>query len=162
MPIVKLGKEIADSWRRISDEESISPGRVIISLERWQKEADVLRRHKDGLGIVLRSDQPPSLIAIDLANFQLIQLEIPKFGDGRAYSYARILREQMNYKGELRASGNILRDQYIFMLRCGFDSVEVLDTQRIPGFAKAMQEFSVFYQPAADERKPAWQIRHQI
>lgn len=165
MPIVKLGKEVQNDWRRLGDDEPVSTNeKITVSLARFNKERDALTPHaqKGFLGIYLQSDQPPALIAADIGLFSVIELDFPKFADGRAYSYARILREQLGYKKELRASGNILRDQYIFMLRCGFDCVEVADPQRVPGFAEAMKEFSVFYQPAADDRKPAWQIRHQI
>jgi uncharacterized protein (DUF934 family) len=95
----------------------------------------------------------------DINRFKLIVLHFPKFTDGRAYSQARLLRGRMGYRGELRATGNVLRDQLPFLLRCGFDSFE----SEQPGFgealAKARSVFSVVYQPTEDGRLPAWQLR---
>lgn len=87
-----------------------------------------------------------------------IILEFPSFVDGRAYSQARMLRERHGFRGDLRASGNVLRDQILFMARCGFTSFDADDaiTDR---FAEAMNEFTYFYQPAADEAPPAWRLR---
>src|SRR3546814_2142105 len=88
-----------------------------------------LRGHNGRLGLRLKSDQSPAGIAEDLGHFQLVALEFPRFGDGRAYSYARLLRERYGFKGELRAVGNVLRDQFLFMLRCGFDALDRKSTR---------------------------------
>src|SRR3546814_6954056 len=90
-----------------------------------------LRGHNGRLGLRLKSDQSPAGIAEDLGHFQLVALEFPRFGDGRAYSYARLLRERSGFKGELRAVGNVLRDQFLFMLRCGFDAFEVANENAV-------------------------------
>src|SRR3546814_3790777 len=86
-------------------------GDVIVTLEQWQAGRERLRGHNGRLGLRLKSDQSPAGIAEDLGHFQLVALEFPRFGDGRAYSYARLLRERYGFKGELRAVGNVLRDQ---------------------------------------------------
>jgi uncharacterized protein (DUF934 family) len=111
------------------------------------------------LGIRLRADQPPAEIVVDLDRFQVIALEFPSFVDGRAYSYARLLRERHGYRGELRAVGNVLRDQALFMRRCGFDSFEVAEGTGIAGWREALGEISVFYQPTEDGRPAAPHLR---
>ena len=73
----------------------------------------------------MHSDQSPELIADDVQRFALVALEFPKFRDGRAYSYARLLRERYGFKGELRAVGDVLLEQLFFMLRTGFDAFEL-------------------------------------
>ena len=94
-----------------------------------------------------------------LHGVKLIVLQFPKFTDGRAYSQARLLRERLGYRGELRATGNVLRDQLPFLLRCGFDSFE----SDQPGFEEALARartlFSVVYQPVGDGRPTANQLR---
>src|SRR3546814_6520329 len=106
-----------------------------------------LRGHNGRLGLRLKSDQSPAGIAEDLGHFQLVALEFPRFGDGRAYSYARLLRERYGFKGELRAVGNVLRDQLLFMLRCGFDAFEVANENAVDAWREALAEFDLFYQP---------------
>ena len=95
----------------------------------------------------------------DINCFKLIVLHFPKFTDGRAYSQARLLRGRMGYRGELRATGNVLRDQLPFLLRCGFDSFESEQAGFGEALAKARSVFSVVYQPTEDGRVPAWQLR---
>ncbi|MBL8708826.1 MAG: DUF934 domain-containing protein [Rhodospirillaceae bacterium] len=135
--------------------------KVIVSVERWRSEGERLRQLNGALGVFLKSDQSPLLIADDLHRLSLVALEFPKFTDGRAFSYARILRDRLGYKGEIRAVGQVLRDQYVFMLRCGIDTIEPPVEKRVEGYAEALREFSVFYQPTGDERATALQLRHQ-
>ena len=94
-------------------------------------------------------------IAPDLEHISLIALEFPTFRDGRAYSTARLLRERHGYSGELRAFGNVLRDQLMFMHRCGFNAFEVAEANALDSWRKALGEMSVWYQPTADGRVPA-------
>lgn len=156
MPLLKDGRLVDDPWRTVAADEALPmEAPAILSLDRWQAEREALAGHNGPLGIRLRSDQPPTPIADDLGRFDVVALEFPKFTDGRAYSYARLLRERYGFRGELRAVGNVLRDQYLFMQRCGFDAFEVRDARAIEGWRQAMSEFSVFYQPAGDDRAPA-------
>ena len=93
------------------------------------------------------------MIAADLDNIAVVALEFPVYRNGRAYSYARLLRERYGFKGELRAVGNVLRDQFQFMIRCGFDALEV-DERAAAGWQAATSAFSAWYQPAADGEAP--------
>ena len=94
-----------------------------------------------------------------LHGVKLVVLSFPKFTDGRAYSQARLLRGRLGYGGELRATGNVLRDQLPFMLRCGFDSFESEQKGFGEVLAKARTLFSVVYQPTEDGRLPAAMLR---
>ena len=126
MPLIKDDRLIDDPWTAAPDEGPLPvEERIIVSLERWQTARAELLARNGRLGIRLKSDQPPALIADDLASFDLVALEFPGFKDGRSYSYARLLRERYGFTGELRAVGQVLRDQLLFMNRCGFDSFEV-------------------------------------
>lgn len=160
MALIKEGQIAQDSWRTLSDDESvIGNGPIIISFERWRDGRDALKRHNGPLGIRMKSDQPPELIVDDLDRFDLIALEFPTLADGRAFSYARLLRERHGFKGEIRAVGDVFKDQLYFMQRCGFSSFE-LPAGRDPVDAmKALKSFSVVYSPAADGASPAYRRR---
>jgi uncharacterized protein (DUF934 family) len=94
-----------------------------------------------------------------LGGLTLIALHFPKFSDGRAYSQARALRERFGYRGELRATGDVLQDQLPFLLRCGFDSFESAQKGFGEALAKARSLFSVVYQPTEDGRATASELR---
>ncbi len=160
MPLIKDNELVPDPWTSLGNEEALPEGApAIVGLDRWQAERETLIERNAPLGIRLRSDQPPKLVLDDLDRFAVIALEFPKFGDGRAYSYARLLRERYGFRGELRAVGNVLRDQALFMLRCGFDAFEVAEDSALEGWRAALAEISVFYQPATDGRAAAHGLR---
>ncbi|MPZ10676.1 MAG: DUF934 domain-containing protein [Kiloniellaceae bacterium] len=148
MPLLKEGKVVEDLWTPLPEDAEPAPqGRIIVTLEQWQAGRERLRGHNGRLGLRLKSDQSPAQIVDDLHYFDLIALEFPRFGDGRAYSYARLLRERYSFTGELRAVGNVLRDQLLFMVRCGFDAFEVANENAAEAWRDAMAEISLWYQP---------------
>jgi len=162
MALVKNGELVTSSFADASSAEAIPPaGPVIVSLEQWNTQRDALLRRSTPLGIRLRSDQPPELIATDLQHFAVVALEFPKFRDGRAYSYARLLRERYGFKGELRAVGEVLLEQLFFMLRTGFDAFEIVSADPLKDYRTALSDFSVWYQPTADGRPTAMQLRRR-
>ena len=112
-----------------------------------------------GESATLANTDRPEALAPDLARLKLIVLHFPKFTDGRAYSQARTLRGRLGYRGELRATGQVLRDQLPFLLRCGFDSFESDQPGFGPALARARTLFSVVYQGAEDDRTPAALLR---
>ncbi|MDE2227461.1 MAG: DUF934 domain-containing protein [Alphaproteobacteria bacterium] len=156
----------ADSWRHLADDEADDDGEsVTISLRRWQAERERWQDRSTPLGLRLPNDVPPAAIGAAVDRFALIVLNFPRFVDGRAYSQARLLRGRLGFRGELRAAGNVLRDQLLFMARCGFDSFAVDAARaRAEDWPRAFREFDLFYQPANDRRLPilsqrlrAWQ-----
>ena len=160
MAILKHGALQPNDWLIVADDAALPEGKpAVVSLDRWLKERDTLIGRNAPLGVRLRSDQSPIAIAEDLERLALIVLEFPKFTDGRGYSHARALRQRLAYKGELRAVGNVLRDQYLFMDRCGIDSIEVADEANVAGYLKSLGEFSIWYQPAADQRPTVRALR---
>jgi uncharacterized protein (DUF934 family) len=162
MSLIKAGKVVEDTFFDASGAETIPPsGAVIVSLEQWRAQRDALLARGAPLGLRLHSDQSPELVADDVPRFALIALEFPKFRDGRAYSYARLLRERYGFEGELRAVGDVLMEQLLFMLRTGFDAFDLQQSpDPVAAFQTAMSDFSVWYQPTADGRKTALQLRH--
>lgn len=161
MPLIKDARFVEDHWRHLADDET--PGFdecVSVSHARWTAERDTLDGLGAGLGVRLPNTVSPEVLAPDLARLSLIVLSFPKFTDGRAYSQARLLRGRLGYKGELRASGDVLRDQLLFMLRCGFDAFAVPERAQREDWLAAFREFDVFYQPAEDHRP--WLLRQRI
>ena len=162
MAIVKGGTLIDDPWRDVADDAALpKSGPVIVSYDRWSADREALLLRGGPIGLRLAAHQSPELIPGDLDFFDLIALDFPVFRDGRAYSYARLLRERYGFPGELRATGQVLRDQFLFMHRCGFDSFEVADGVGASDWAEAIRSYSVWYQPATDSRAPVTALRHR-
>lgn len=162
MALIKNNAIVADPYTDATTAETLPPaGPVIVTLAQWQAERDALLARGTPLGIRLHSDQSPEVIADDVQHFALVALEFPKFRDGRAYSYARILRERYGFKGELRAVGDVLMEQLFFMLRTGFDAFELAGADPLTQYRTALADFSVWYQPTGDGRPTAMQLRHR-
>ena len=156
MPLLKDGRLVAALWTFIADDDEIPAiGPVVVSLARFRAERDRLLARGAPLGVRLKSSELAKELGGDARLLELIALEFPTFRDGRAYSSARLLRERYGFSGELRAVGDVLRDQFLFMHRCGFDAFEVADATAVKAWRKALAEFTVFYQPATDGRMPA-------
>lgn len=162
MPLVKDGAEVPDRWLFVADDEPLpETGAVVVPLARWLAERDALVARADPVGVRLASHERAEVIAGDVGRLGLIALEFPVFRDGRAYSTARLLRERYGYRGELRAVGNVLRDQLLFMHRCGFDAFELADPEALATYRAALAEISVVYQAAGDGRVPASRLRRR-
>jgi uncharacterized protein (DUF934 family) len=162
MPLVENGQIVQDRYRYVGDEESI-PERVpiIVPAQRFLANTDVLTRRDGSLGVVWPNDRRIVELAPWLGHLALVALQFPKFRDGRAYSQARLLRETYGFRGTLRATGDVLRDQFHFLLRAGFDSFEVKKPADANAFVEAASRYSVVYQPSADGRTPALRRRVQ-
>ncbi len=161
MPLIKNGEFTADPWRRVGDTDALPTDEpAIVSLARFEKERAALLARNAPLGILLKSNEAPSKIAADIARFSLIVIEFPFFKDGRGFSYGLRLRDQFGYTGELRATGHLLPDQALFLLRCGYDSFEVKDTAKLTDWQRGFSEISVFYQRSHDGRPTALALRH--
>ncbi len=161
MPYIKHNKITADEWLHLGADDPLpANGKLIVPLARWRDEREQLLARKLPLGIKLGSNEAPEQIRDDLGLFDVIALEFPVFKDGRAYSYARLLRDRYDFRGELRAVGNVLYDQFLFMHRCGFDAYEVQKPSDAERFARALTEFTVVFQPAGDDAISAIDLRH--
>ncbi len=152
MPLIKHGAVVADDFIRVADDADIpAQGAVLIPAERFLKDADRLVA-RGNIGVIWPNNRDIEELAPYLGKLSLLALVFPAFKDGRAYSQARILRERLKYRGELRATGQVLRDQFLFMQRAGFDSFEVKKEADATAFAETLKRYSVFYQPTGDGR----------
>ena len=157
----------ADAWRVLGlpgTEEaasaSLGSGRTIVPLTFWNaNRAQLLGGQLPG--VWLQPDDDPAAIAADLPQLALVAVHFPKFADGRGYSTAFLLRTRHGYKGELRAIGDVGRDQLFLLRRCGFDSF-ALAAHRDPENAVAgLNDFSLRYQGSVDDPLPLFRKREQ-
>lgn len=162
MPLIRNGRIADDSFRTLADDAPLpDAGAILVSLERWRAERERLLARPSPVGVSLKNTQAVADIAEDLPRLQLVALEFPGYRDGRAYSQARLIRERFRYAGELRATGQVLRDQILFMLRCGFDAFQTDDPRVLEHVAESAAEFSVFFQPTGDGRATAEELRRR-
>ena len=144
-----------DAFTAVADDQDVPAGDVIVSLTRFQAEADQLLSDGRRVGVRLTSEQEVEGLVYDLPRLAVVALEFPKFRDGRHYTSARLLRERFGYAGEIRAVGDVLREQARFMIRCGFDAFEPADGSTPGQWQDAADRFRYVYQRAADARRTA-------
>ena len=162
MKIIKDQVIVEDSWERLSEIEtdaSMPAGDVIISFACWLEHKDALADRERKLGVCINGDDDTHEVAKDIEHFDLIALDFPAFVDGRSYSHARLLRDRYNFKGELRAVGDVLRDQLFYMQRCGINSFQLREDKDLEDALNAFTELSVKYQTAADGAEPVYKYR---
>ena len=143
----------------IDDEADIPPGDVIISLARFQLEGERLLGEGRKVGVRLTADQAVEDLAYDLPRIAVVALEFPAYRRGQAYSSATLLRERLGFKGQVRAVGDVLREQARFMVRCGFDAFEPADGSTPEQWTHVVGRFRHVYQTAADQVRPAYEER---
>jgi uncharacterized protein (DUF934 family) len=160
MRLVERGRIVEDRFLRIADDAPVPDGMpVIVSAARLLAEPTQLAARKAPTGAIWPNDRPVAELVPYLPQLTLVGLVFPVFRDGRAYSQARLLRERHGYGGTLRATGNVLRDQFLFLIRAGFDSFEVSKDADAQAFAESIARYDVFYQPTADGRTTAQRAR---
>jgi uncharacterized protein (DUF934 family) len=160
MALIRDEQLVDDTYTAVADDAALpESGAVLVSLALWQSDREPLLARSEPLGVRLKSDESPELIAADLDRIALVALEFPVFRDGRAYSYARILRERYGFAGEVRAVGQVLMEQLHFMLRSGFNAFELDSKDPLGQYKTAMADFSVWYQPTGDGRSTAVDLR---
>lgn len=151
MPLIKNARWIEDRYARISDDAPVPDARaLILSAGRLLAGARDILARRGPTGVIWPNDRDIGELVPYLDRLALIALVFPAFKDGRAYSQARALRERYGFRGELRATGDVLRDQFLFLHRAGFDAFEVRKPEDAKAFWDALQRYNVFYQPAAD------------
>lgn len=163
MPLVNGGKIADDSFVKLAVDTPLPDGGdILVPAERFLADAEVLLARGGKIGVIWPNNRDIGELAPYLGKLAAVALVFPTFRDGRAYSQARLLRERHGYRGELRATGQVLRDQFVFMLRAGFDSFEVKKQADAEAFMQTAKRYSVFYQPTGDGRITALHRRMQL
>jgi uncharacterized protein (DUF934 family) len=140
---------VLDEWLYVAEAAADASAPLILTLAQWQMEPDTWIARGSPLGVVLSPAHHVEQLAPDLKYLSLIAVEFPGPGEGRGYTQALLLRERWNFKGELRATGHVRRDQLFFMARCGFNSFELPDAD-LEDAHTAFTTFSAAYQPSND------------
>ena len=165
MALIKDRKLAADSWRLLeAGADGALPqvppaGDVIVPLALWPTARDALVSRPGRVGVWLEGEHDPADIAADLDHLHVIAVRFVSFTDGRGYSIARLLRERYGWRGELRAIGDIQRDQVFYLARCGFDSLALREGEDVETALAAFNDFSESYQTAVDRPVPLFRRR---
>jgi uncharacterized protein (DUF934 family) len=140
---------------------AVPAGKVIVPLATWQAQAAALdaRRAAGEIGVWFAPDERPETLKGELDKFAVVAVDFPKFTDGRGYSIAYNLRTRLAYTGQLRAIGDVLRDQLFSMHRVGFDAYATRPDRSIEDALKGLTVFSETYQASVDVRNPLFR-RH--
>jgi uncharacterized protein (DUF934 family) len=157
--LIKSAAYAQDAYAPVADGAALPEGAVLVSLARFQKEREALLARNTPIGVKLQASENPELLGDDINHFSLIALEFPKFRDGRAFSWARMLRTRLGFTGEIRAVGDFLYDQVNYQNRVGFDAWEVPDTFTLEMFNRALREMTNVYQPSTDGKKTIRELR---
>jgi uncharacterized protein (DUF934 family) len=126
---------------------------LVVPLGRLLSEPELLER-RGPLAASVAPDEDVFLIEPALSRLEAIFLHLPKFADGRAYSQARLLRQRLKFSGELRATGDVLRDQALYLYRCGFDVLALREDQTLEGVLASLSALTLAYQPGEDRALP--------
>jgi uncharacterized protein (DUF934 family) len=162
MPLVKNGKIATDIFVHVADDGELPEGgNALVSAARFLENPEGLLAKAAKLGVIWPNNRDLDDLVPFLDRLAVVALVFPTFRDGRAYSQARLLRERYGYEGELRATGQVLRDQFLFMLRAGFDTLEAKKASDAEAFELTSERYSVFYQPTGDGRLTALHRRMQ-
>ena len=163
MPLVKQGRITTDLFVHIADGAELpGDGAILVTAARFLEDPEGLLKRAGKVGVIWPNNRDLDDLVPYLDRLAAVALVFPIFRDGRAYSQARLLRERHGYEGELRATGQVLRDQFVFMSRAGFDAFEVKKDADAEAFAATVKRYSVFYQPTGDGRVTALHRRMQL
>ena len=154
-----------DPWRFVgvaSAQELAQPlpdGPVAVPLAYWLEHAPGLARRGAPVGVWLKPDDEPARLAGHLDGLALIAVHFPKFTDGRGYSIATLLRRRLGWRGELRAFGDVGRDQLFYLARVGFDAFRLAGHRDPRAALPAFDDFSERYQGSVDDPVPLFRKR---
>ncbi|WP_415885520.1 DUF934 domain-containing protein [Neptuniibacter sp. QD37_6] len=150
MPLLINHEVVADNWTLINEESLDQTGDIIVPLALYLENQDALTSHKGLVAVKVNGDDDIDFLVENLDKFPLVAIDFPAFRDGRGFSIARLL-VRAEYKGEIRATGDIGQDRFAYLERCGFTAIEIADDVFKPEMLKSFDEMSNYYQSAADK-----------
>lgn len=162
--LIKDKAIVDDSWTIIDATDTpeavdTSANQVIVPLNVWNAQKDVLAARKSEIGVWLNSDELADELGADATGFQVVAINFPGFMDGRGFTAARLLRERFGFVGELRAIGHVIRDQLFFLQRCGFNSFMLGNDTDLETALESFSDFTETYQGACDQKLPLFRRR---
>jgi len=153
MRILKSRQLVQDTWKTLSADDPLTDGDVILPFTRWLNDKDAFVSHNGKVGVLISSDTNINKVIENLSYFDLVALNFPKYTDGTCFSYAFLLRERHKFTGELRAVGDIFRDQFSYLERCGIDAIQLDDENELEIAKKSFEDISINYQHSADKNE---------
>ncbi len=160
--LIRAGELVQDGWAYLDDAAPPPCGDVVVSMERLTLDEGALKGHMGRIGVCLPPSAELDAVARFFPGLALAAIQFPAFRDGRGFSLARALRERHGFTGEIRARGHILPDQYLFLTRCGVDTVELPAGTDVAPWREALHHFSMAYQAAADSITPLSPLRRAL
>ena len=149
-----------DRWLTLAaDATAIPAGPVIVPLALWKARRDELIASGTPVGVWLAPDHDPAELAADLPHLMIVAVDFPKWGEGRGYSTAALLRRRFGWRGELRAFGDLGRDHLFNLSRVGFDSFRLGERHDPQAALAAFNDFSLRYQGSVDDPEPLFRKR---
>ena len=162
MPLITGDAIVTDTFTSVGDDAPLpESGGAIVSLARFQKERNTLLARNAPIGVELKANENPENLGEDLHRLSVVALDFPTFRDGRAFSWARILRTRLGYTGQVRAVGKFIYDQINYQRRVGFDAWVVPDDFTLEQFHRALSEMTHVYQPSSDGQKTIRDLRDE-
>lgn len=163
--LIKDGKVADNTWQLIAKDLELEATlntngeQLLVPLTMWQEHKIALQESGKQIGVWLDSDDDPYELANDAADLPLVAVNFPVFRDGRSFSSAAILRERLSYKNELRAIGDVLRDQLFYMKKCGINSFELPESINAEQALHAFEDFADNYQSTVENPAPLFRRR---
>lgn len=158
--LIRLGRVEADGWPLVRVAAALPvPGEVVVPLPLWMAQRDYLAWRNGHVGVLLGPADDPAALAGELERLALVAVDFPQFTDGRGYTIARLLRERHGYTGELRAVGDVGRDQLFYLARVGFDAFALREGEDATAALAAFADFSEAYQASVERPQPLFRRR---
>ena len=159
LQLIKDRALAADRWTLLREAATLADvpdaEPVIVPLALWRERRAALLARGEA-GVWLAPDEDPAELAADLGLLPLVAIDFPQFTDGRGYSLARLLRERYGYRGELRAIGDVLRDQLFALAQCGFDAFAIRADRDAAEALAGLADFTGVYAPTAGVPQPRY------
>jgi uncharacterized protein (DUF934 family) len=161
--IIRRKRVENDPWQVLGLEGGLPAelphGPVLIPLAGWKARGEEILARRERFGVWLEPGEDPAELASDVKLLEVIGVHFPKWGDGRGFSTGTLLRGRYDFRGELRAFGDLGRDHVLHLSRCGFDVIKLGPRHDPEKALAAFSEFSVLYQAAIDEPRPFFRRR---
>jgi len=159
--IIKNNAVIDNDWTIVTDPAAniLTKNKIVMPMSLWNKNIPAINEHKESIGLLINHDDDLSQFQGNYADLIFIVVLFPAFSDGRGFSIGNLLRDRYGFKGELRAKGNIIRDQLYYLKRCGFDSFEFDSAVDLEAAKKSLDDFKNDYQISSNQPQPLFRRR---
>lgn len=164
MPLYDHDGAVVDAWARSREDPTQNKTNqlALVSLDDLIESGEALFDGWRSVGVEIKTDVEPEILAPFINRLGLIAIRFDSFKDGRGFTLARMLRERGGFSAEIRATGDILPDQILFLLRVGFSTFELSESVPAKRVSEALKRYSVWLQTAADSRTPAQMLRPTV